>query len=377
MLNRGDRYTHSQPSQETGDSKRPASASTFVATKLQLTGPTPKDLRHHYVGYNRFIVWIYKKSGVLGYVLNYSLRKQYRTIYSYNARTRYGVVDAADENYDLQLDKAPKVGEGGQIDGDAEAASSSSSPVDAIKPLVRVHSTDAEQETNALAESFLDLAKFGAGGRLYTYVLTLDSEWRFSETGDEFAIDFLSKHMMHANGAQVVCYAGEFFVRRICDGSEDNEDGREDVEDDPEDRDPKHYELVIDNNSGTYRPPKETLPTLQAWFADPRRLGGLGRVTAMDGFDKKLEKMKTDRKELKKRLAGGELPKRTVAMRHGSSASSLRIGGRKYSSGEVERMVEANEREEDESAKHSNGDANAPSEKLLQDTGTRDSGVHV
>jgi len=89
----------------------------------------------------------------------------------------------------------------------------------------------------------------------------------------------------------------------------------------------------------------------------------------MDGFDKKLEKMKTDRKELKKRLAGGELPKRTVAMRHGSSASSLRIGGRKYSSGEVQRMVEANEREEDERAKHTNGDVHAPSEK--------DSGVHV
>ena len=257
MINRGDQYTKTQPQQETGDGRRPASASTFVATKLQLTGPTPKDLRHHFVGYNKFIVWIYNKSGLLGQFLNHGLRKQYRTIYSYNKRTRYGVVDAADADYELRLDKTSETAEGGVAHGDTESANGERGG----------HPVDAREETVALAKAFLEMTKYGAGGRLYTYVLTLDSEWRFSETGDEFAIDFLSKHMMHANGAQVVCYAGEFFVRRIRDGSEkDVGKTRVDLEDESEDTDPKHYELVIDNNSGTYRPPKETLDALQDWL---------------------------------------------------------------------------------------------------------------
>ena len=52
------------------------------------------------------------------------------------------------------------------------------------------------------------------GGRVYTYIITLQGEWRFTETGSEFSIQFLSKHSMHSDFSQEVACAGEFFVRR-------------------------------------------------------------------------------------------------------------------------------------------------------------------
>ncbi|THH11170.1 hypothetical protein EW145_g837 [Phellinidium pouzarii] len=342
MVNRSNRFTKSLPKQETGDHKRLVKASTFVASQLQLTGPTPKELRHHYVGYNYFIKWLYSNSGIAGKVLYQGLRKQYRTIYSHDKCTVYGVVHAKDSD--------------ASTSGESSAGSA---------------------QTRAFAQQFLHLTGYGEGGRLQTYVLTLDGQWRFSETGDEFAIDFLSKHMMHADGAPIVAYAGEFFVRRIHDESGDS--SRQENRSNEPDDDPVHYELIIDNDSGTYRPPQATLPILQAWLEDSQRLGGLGRVTAMDSFDDNLQEMKRERKELKKRLAGGKLPVHKVVKCQGLSARSLNIDGRKMSSREVERVVEeANKdienkiREGSEKASH---DApNAAMEKSAQRT---DSGVHI
>ena len=92
----------------------------------------------------------------------------------------------------------------------------------------------------------------------------------------------------------------------------------------------------------------------------------------MDAFDEKLTKMKSDRKELKKRLAGGDLPKRAVAVRHGSSASSLRVGGRRYSSREVQRVVEAHDREGNDLPFTNGAAVNTLNKKT-----SRDSGVHM
>ncbi|GMF34891.1 unnamed protein product [Phytophthora fragariaefolia] len=77
---------------------------------------------------------------------------------------------------------------------------------------------------------------------LFTYVITKNG-WYFSETGADFFKDMLSKHMLHSGAAFSVLYAGEFRI--------DN-----DRFDEPT--------LVIDNNSGTYAPPAEDLPNLQA-----------------------------------------------------------------------------------------------------------------
>jgi hypothetical protein len=227
------------------------------------------------------------------------------------------------------------------------------------------------------------------------YVMTLDGEWRFTETGEEFAVQMLSKHSMHADLAKEIAFSGEFFVRpvvdepgggfesgrKVEDGSvkreaeekkrkeeeekrkpneekagEDKDEGekkqggdaetgkekeqdqdggegssekkskvphpeekvekeveqkesqkkekkeeqqeqeeetRRDEEDprirrlageDPEEivQDPAAYELVIDNDSGTYRPRVDLLPVLREWLGAKERLGALGRVTCVD-----------------------------------------------------------------------------------------------
>jgi hypothetical protein len=46
---------------------------------------------------------------------------------------------------------------------------------------------------------FLRMAHFDQGGRMFTYVLTLNGLLRFTETGEEFGIDLLSKHTMHSD----------------------------------------------------------------------------------------------------------------------------------------------------------------------------------
>ncbi|KAI5122779.1 hypothetical protein M0805_000123 [Coniferiporia weirii] len=344
VVNRGNHFAKTLPKQKTGDGKKPVKASTFVANKLQLTGPVPKELRHHYVGYNFFIKWLYSRRGITGRLLYQTLCKQYRTIYSHDTRTLYGVVHSAE----------------------GDASDGGSGEPKATPALTR-----------AFARQFLHLAGYGACGRLQTYVLTLDGQWRFCETGDEFAIDFLSKHMMHADGAPIVAYAGEFFVRRIYDSKDT---GTQDEEPDEEtDDDPLHYELVIDNDSGTYRPPQETLPILQAWLEDDQRLGGLGRVTAMHCGDEKLQEMKRERKELKKRLAGGELPKHRVVKRRGSKASSLNVDGRKMSSGEVERVVGEAQEANEEKIRESTRKVGCSESKAVEGKGrqTPDSGVHI
>ena len=64
-------------------------------------------------------------------------------------------------------------------------------------------------------QKFLELVHYDQGGRIFTYVLTLDALFRFTETGKEFGIDMLSKHTMHSDVAAYVAFSGEFFIRRL------------------------------------------------------------------------------------------------------------------------------------------------------------------
>ncbi|TDH66171.1 hypothetical protein CCR75_008465 [Bremia lactucae] len=77
---------------------------------------------------------------------------------------------------------------------------------------------------------------------LFTYVIT-SKGWYFSETGATFLKDIMSKHMLHSNAAYYVKYAGEFHVQKTSNNT---------------------LKLVLDNNSGTYTPPKFLLPELKA-----------------------------------------------------------------------------------------------------------------
>lgn len=111
---------------------------------------------------------------------------------------------------------------------------------------------------------------------VYTYIIAVDDDsFRFSETGAAFFVDFASKHALHSNCAQAVRYSGEFHPRP--------EGGWENFNDQIPDEQVK-WELVIDNNSGTYSPDPMLLPHLKelleynfpgfiihAWdFNDPR-----------------------------------------------------------------------------------------------------------
>ncbi|CAF1641394.1 unnamed protein product, partial [Didymodactylos carnosus] len=91
---------------------------------------------------------------------------------------------------------------------------------------------------------------------IYTYVID-DYIWRFSETGVEFFIDIASKHALHANAAETVRYAGEMHPRPR-DGWQEY---RDNVDSEFEGRE---WELVIDNNSGTYAPDPLLLDNLKA-----------------------------------------------------------------------------------------------------------------
>ncbi|KAH8891972.1 hypothetical protein GQ53DRAFT_794131 [Thozetella sp. PMI_491] len=90
---------------------------------------------------------------------------------------------------------------------------------------------------------------------VYTYVIaTQDDSFRFSETGAAFLVDFASKHALHANCAEAVRYSGEFHPRPMG--------GWQNFSDDIPD-DQVQWELIIDNNSGTYAPAKDDLVRVQ------------------------------------------------------------------------------------------------------------------
>jgi hypothetical protein len=224
------------------------------------------------------------------------------------------------------------------------------------------------------------------GGRLYTYVITLQGEWRFTETGPEFTIDFLSKHSMHSDVCKEIACAGEFFVRRrrghkkssssgsapirkeslgkeSQDGekneeefeeagfgtekdnegdekssektkTEDHDDSNQGSSKDKSDdanaselnvsdkpahrvgrsRDPQNFVLIIDNDSGTYRPDSKSLPSLQKYLE--RNLPGL-KVKAMACDDERLKKWKEEQKSKKEVLKA-----RKIAQASSSSESS-------------------------------------------------------
>ncbi|KAH0584682.1 Synaptotagmin-1 [Termitomyces sp. J132] len=90
---------------------------------------------------------------------------------------------------------------------------------------------------------------------VYTYIISSeDDSFRFSETGAAFFVDFASKHALHSNCAETVRYSGEFHPRP--------KGGWAAFSDDVQDHE-VNWELVIDNNSGTYAPDKMLLPDLK------------------------------------------------------------------------------------------------------------------
>ncbi|EWC44284.1 hypothetical protein DRE_01110 [Drechslerella stenobrocha 248] len=134
--------------------------------------------------------------------------------------------------------------------------------------------------------------------KLFTFIITLDGEWRFCETGNEYKINHLSKHGMHADGKAKVVWAGEFFLR--LDTIEDSDEcdaamynpGGEKV--DPTKRGlnrARRWRIYLDNDSGTYSPSNEKLGDFRDFMA--RNLQGI-EVVVKNFEDEALNKGKEE-----------------------------------------------------------------------------------
>ena len=232
----------------------------------------PDKLYHRYVEFRPFVAGMFNAKSLRGRLLNRALHHQHARIYNYDRSTVYG--------------------------------------------------SFAEPCTE-MTKQFLDLVHYDEGARIFTYVLTLDGQWRFTETGPQFGIDLLSKHTMHSDVNIYVAFAGEFFIRRLRNSPAAGATSGDSPEDDavrPEKSKHHHrigqYQLVIDNDSGTYRPNQDTLPLLREFLES--NLPGLRVMTLSCVADEeKMNKMKGEQRERKKKEASN------VALAQVSDDSSI------------------------------------------------------
>lgn len=223
----------------------------------------PSSIYHRYVEFRPLVGMMFSSHSLRGRILNKALHKQHKRVYNFNSSTKYGSFEACSTEASMQL---------------------------------------------------LKMAHFGEGGRIFTYVLTLDGLLRFTETGPEFGIDLLSKHTMHSDVATYVAYAGEFFIHRLENPVPSSAEPDENPEphqrthpdksvlggpsDESPPHDPRFYQLVIDNDSGTYRPEKSLLPDLKEFLE--RQFSGLD-IVALHCQDEKLEKLKEAQRRIKRK----------------------------------------------------------------------------
>lgn len=277
--------------QDNQKDKRQPRPYDFQANQLQLKGPVPAELYHRYVEFKPWAKRMFTNSGLQGFVLSKALHHQHARVYNFDKSTVYGQFDEKNHGKDV-------------------------------------------------TKHFLEMVHYDQGARIFTYVLTLDALFRFTETGKEFGIDMLSKHTMHSDVSMYIAFSGEFFIRRLkhprrppppepTESStqshppphDDNPshpaediDGGPPKEDPP--KDPSHYELVIDNDSGTYRPNAELLPILKAYLA--ANFPGLHILTLdCNGDSEKMNRMKGEQRERKKKEGDH------IVYRQGSRSSSI------------------------------------------------------
>ncbi|KAK5084082.1 hypothetical protein LTR70_008044 [Exophiala xenobiotica] len=270
------RITGTKDRQESNDGKKSVERYNFQAVQMQLRGPVPAPMYHRYVEFKPFVAGMFTDVSFRGRILNRALHHQHSRVYNYDASTVYGIFE---------------------------------------KPCIE------------MTKQLLEFCHYDLGGRIYTYVLSLDGLWRFTETGKEFGIDLLSKHTMHSDVSIYIAFSGEFFIRRLKHphretrrsrggSSETHHDPVGNVEppaEDPEDedahkdqhshqqvpKDPSYYELIIDNDSGTYRPNADFLPLLKQYMS--QNFPGL-RVATLDcqKDEEEMQKLKNQQRDRKK-----------------------------------------------------------------------------
>jgi hypothetical protein len=265
---------------ETEKEKSKTERYNFQANQIQFRGPVPDELYHRFVEFRPFVKQMFTSSGVRGWVLSKALHHQHARVYNFDRTTKWG-----------HFPQGP---------------------------------------CKEMTQAFLDLVHYDEGGRIFTYVLSLDALFRFTETGKEFGIDMLSKHTMHSDVSVYIAFSGEFFIRRLKyknkppppdaadtgsissedpdlehhhDGANESHPPNDLSNGPPNDeppKDPAHYQLVIDNDSGTYRPNADMLPLLKKFLA--ANLPGLHIQTLDSQKDaEKMSRMKKAQRDRKKK----------------------------------------------------------------------------
>lgn len=258
---------------------------------MQLTGPVPSKMYHRYVEFKPFVAGMFQAQSLRGRILHKALHHQHQRIYNFDRSTLNGTF---------------------------------------------------QEPCREMTQKFLEFVQHGQGGRMFTYVLMLDGQFRFTETGKEFGIDLLSKHTMHSDVSSYIAFSGEFFVRRrghrhrhrsrsqspASRPSTSHPPSEFPVEEDDSEETPKEtqqistepadYELFIDNDSGTYRPNAELLPLLKKFFAS--NFPGL-HITTLDcnGDAERMGQLKKEQREFKRKQ--GQM----ITYLQQSNASSLSI----------------------------------------------------
>ncbi|KAK6519217.1 hypothetical protein TWF281_003053 [Arthrobotrys megalospora] len=228
----------------------------FQANVLQLQGPVPPELNHPFVPSKFFI-----KKLFTGKILPHALHAHHRTIFSHDLKTVYGVI-LQDEREEVIMQQSAAMSEipmeqtginsphehpsqphsdaqvqskfrrllkGGKVEGDPEFKAmelENPRPTDG-QPCGNSELTKSERFLEMCGE-LLESGKVKkqpsigddgeeeeqTGGALFTYVVTIDGQMRWSEVGAGWAREVGSKHVILANGAKHVAFAGEFFIRR-------------------------------------------------------------------------------------------------------------------------------------------------------------------
>ncbi|KAI0189253.1 hypothetical protein F4808DRAFT_454089 [Astrocystis sublimbata] len=228
----------------------------FQAIEIQLAGPVPPRLYHRFVEFRPIIGLLFQGAGLRGRLLNKALHHQHERIYNFDSSTDWGMFRPCSEEASLQL---------------------------------------------------LKLAHFDEGYRVFTYIITLDGMLRFTETGKEFGIDLLSKHTMHSDAQIYIAISGEFYIRKkkhpkLSAAASSTKSPRSPEKGPYSNARPQHYQLIIDNDSGTYRPDKVVLPDLGEYLG--RNFPGLEIVT-LGCDDEDHQKRKEEQRELRKKSGQG------------------------------------------------------------------------
>ncbi|KAI5797837.1 hypothetical protein DFH27DRAFT_525896 [Peziza echinospora] len=360
---------------------RPTNVETylFAGTQIRLPGPVPAELVHPYIAFKPFVLQYFSKKGIKGRILRRGLQRQFKVVYGWDSRTIFGTIDTSSphERADVvssgegdrrmgmaktflemiewaghsQQNRGKGSGKAKEDDkskddpnhsSKEESSAKEDTKSDHNKSTKSSKHADEKKSTNTTPNNTSSQPR-RARGKIYTYVLTLDSLLRFTPTGPEFGINFLSKHSMHSNLSRVIAFSGEFYVtyhppatepdhhghanlHRLHSGEKDHHHHHHHHDQDPPQtdgssnshhhisrlstgaphkhihpprdphKDPRNYILHIDNNSGTYRPKKELLPVLKEYLMRCFSVGsedGLRDIDVNDCFDKAAE----DRKE--------------------------------------------------------------------------------